>query len=78
MGQISVLQSLGKEVGLDTDEMKSVLDTGHYTAKAKEQYAEALSIGVNGIPSFIIGRYFFSGAQPYEVFKRVVEMVKKP
>jgi predicted DsbA family dithiol-disulfide isomerase len=78
LGQLSVLLLIGEQVGLDAQEMKGILDTGHYESQAKEQYNEALSIGVNGIPSFIIGGYFFSGAQPYETFKKVVEMVKKP
>lgn len=76
LGQISVLQQLGEEVGLDSEELKTVLDTGQYTSRTKEQYDRAISLGVNGIPSFIIGGYFFSGAQPYEAFKRVVEIVK--
>ena len=77
LGQISVLQQLGEQVGLDAQEMKERLDIGHYTAQAQAQYEEALSIGVNGIPSFIIGQYFFSGAQPYELFKQVAETVQK-
>ena len=76
LGQLSVLQQLGENVGLDSQEMKSVLDTGQYTAQTKEQYEEAISVGINAIPSFIIGGYFFSGAQPYASFKRVVEMMK--
>ena len=78
LGQLSVLLNLGEQVGLDAQEMKNILDTGHYESQAKEQYNEALSIGVNGIPSFIIGGYFFSGAQPYETFKKVAEMAKNP
>ena len=57
--------------------MEERLGAGHYTAAAQTQYEEALSIGVRGIPSFIIGRYFFSGAQPYDLFKRVADMVQK-
>lgn len=75
LGQLSVLQQLGEQVGLNASEMKDILDTGRYTSQAQEQYDEALSIGVSGIPSFIIGRYFFSGAQPYELFKKVAENV---
>ena len=76
LGQLSVLQQLGEKVGLDSQEMQSVLDTGQYTAQTKKQYEDAISMGINGIPSFIIDGYFFSGAQPYETFKRVVEIMK--
>jgi len=77
LGEISVLQQIGEQVGLDAQEMKERLDTSRYTAQAQAQYDEALSIGVNGIPSFIIGKYFFSGAQPYELFKRVAGMAQE-
>ena len=78
LGKLSVLQNIGEQVGIDAQEMKNILDTNHYTTQTREQYNEALSIGVSGIPSFIIGGYFFSGAQPYEIFKKVVEAVKRP
>ena len=78
LGKLSVLQDIGEQVGIDAQEMKDSLDTNHYTAQTREQYDEALSIGVSGIPSFIIGGYFFSGAQPYEIFKKVVDAVKGP
>ncbi|MBI2855910.1 MAG: DsbA family protein [Chloroflexi bacterium] len=77
LGDIPVLQRLGEQVGLDPQEMKERLDTGHYTAQAETQYKEALAIGVRGIPSFIMGRYFFSGAQPYEFFQHVAQLVQK-
>ena len=77
LGDISVLQGIGRQVGLDPDEMKNRLDTGHYTEQAENQYREALAIGVRGIPSFIMGRYFFSGAQPYDFFRQVAERIQR-
>ena len=77
LGELSVLQEIGKQVGLDPAAMEERLATGHYTAAAQTQYEEALAIGVRGIPSFIMGRYFFSGAQPYDLFRRVADMVQR-
>jgi len=77
LGQLSVLQEIGRNVGLDSQEMKQKLDMGYYTNQAQDHYQEALAIGVNGIPSFIIGRYFFSGAQPYEFFRKVASMAQE-
>ena len=77
LGDLSVLQGIGRQVGLDPDEMKDRLDTGYYTAQAENQYKEALAIGVRGIPSFIMGRYFFSGAQPYDFFRQVIERIQR-
>lgn len=77
LGELSVLQDLGKQVGIDPQEMKQRLDSGHYTPHAQAQYDEAISLGVRGIPSFIMGRYFFSGAQPYDLFKDVATRVQQ-
>jgi predicted DsbA family dithiol-disulfide isomerase len=41
LGQLSVLQQLGEQVGLDAQEMKEYLAIGHYTAQAQDQYEEA-------------------------------------
>ena len=71
-----MLQMLGERVGLDAQKMKDSLDTAKYTAQAVTQYEEALGLGISGIPSFIMGKYLFSGAQPYEVFKNVAEKVQ--
>jgi len=71
LGDESALLNLAEQVGLNAQEMKGALNAGRYTAQVKAQYEEALGIGVQGIPSFIIGRYFFSGAQPYELFRQV-------
>ena len=77
VGQVAVLKELGEQVGLDAQEMQERLDSGYYTAQVEAQHEEARVIGVQGIPSFIMGRYFFSGAQPYDLFKDVAERVQR-
>ena len=44
-----------------------------YKEEVERQYQDALNIGVTGIPAYVIGRFFFVGAQPYDVFKQVAE-----
>ena len=77
LGDIAILQGLGEKVGLDPIEMKTSLESSEFKEETNRQYREALTMGVTGIPSFIMGRYFFSGAQPYEFFKHVAELVQK-
>ena len=76
LGEESALLRIAEGVGLDGVEMKERLDGGRYTAQVEAQYREALGMGVQGIPSFIMGRYFFSGAQPYEFFVQVARRVQ--
>ena len=42
-----------------------------------DQYHEALGYGIRGIPTFVIDNLLFTGAQPYEVFQRVMDKALK-
>ena len=37
-----------------------------------QQYTEAMDMGINGIPGFLIGRYLLTGARPYEFFQSIM------
>jgi predicted DsbA family dithiol-disulfide isomerase len=71
LGDTQVLRGLAKQVGLDPDELQVHLEKGTYYNQTHDQYNEALKLGIRAIPSFIIGPYLFSGAQPYEFFQEV-------
>jgi predicted DsbA family dithiol-disulfide isomerase len=71
-----VLRSAAEEVGLDADDMQSVVDGGKYTAEVAAQVRQAQEIGVTGVPTYVINdRYAVVGAQPYEVFKRALAKI---
>jgi predicted DsbA family dithiol-disulfide isomerase len=73
-----VLCSAAKEVGLDADDMQSVVDGGKYTAEVAAQVRQAQEIGVTGVPTYVINdRYAVVGAQPYEVFKNALAKILK-
>lgn len=72
------LRSAAEEVGLDADDMQTVVDGGKYTAEVAGQVRHAQEIGVTGVPTYVINdRYAIVGAQPYEVFKRTLEQILK-
>jgi predicted DsbA family dithiol-disulfide isomerase len=73
LGDTHILRGLAEEVGLDPDELQVHLDQGTYNKQTRDQYDEALKLGIRAIPSFIIGPYLFSGAQPYEFFQEVAK-----
>lgn len=64
MSDVGVLTRLAGEAGLDVDEVTSVLASDTYTSEVRADQAEARSIGVSGVPFFVVGRYALSGAQP--------------
>jgi predicted DsbA family dithiol-disulfide isomerase len=72
------LRFAAEEVGLDAEDMQSVVDSGKYTVEVAEQVQHAYQIGVTGVPTYVINdRYAVVGAQPYEVFKRALAQILK-
>lgn len=73
-GDPQVLQELGRDIGLTTEEVNEALTNEQYAQKVKHDINEAEEIGVNGVPFFVFNRkYAVSGAQPATVFTQVVE-----
>ena len=75
LGDLSVIGEVAEEVSLDSSEMITLLESGHYTSKVMEQYQEAMQHGIRGIPTFLVGNLMFTGAHPYEVFKTAMNRV---
>jgi predicted DsbA family dithiol-disulfide isomerase len=74
--QWDVLRSAAQEVGLNADEMQSEVEDEKYMATVVDKFRWAYQIGVTGVPTYVINnRYAIVGAQPYEVFKDVLEQV---
>jgi predicted DsbA family dithiol-disulfide isomerase len=68
-GDHETLISIGKEIGLPEDEIKSALVSEIYAEKVEQDIQEATEIGVQGVPFFVFDRkYAVSGAQPPEHF----------
>ena len=73
-----VLRSAAQEVGLDANDMQTVVDGGKYTAQVAEQVRWAQQIGVSGVPTYVINdRYAIVGAQPYQAFKNALAQIMK-
>jgi predicted DsbA family dithiol-disulfide isomerase len=73
-----VLRSAAEEVGLDADDMQSVVESGKYTDEVAAQVRYAQEIGVRGVPTYVINeRYAIVGAQPYETFKKALAQILK-
>jgi predicted DsbA family dithiol-disulfide isomerase len=70
----SSLTELAVEVGLDAEEVRGVLESDQYADAVAADEETAHSIGVTGVPFFVIDRKFaISGAQPAEVIVRALE-----
>ena len=73
IGDHDVLHAHAGAVGLDRDEVDRVLAGDDYLERVRASTAQAISIGVNGIPAFLLdSRQLVLGAQPREVFERAL------
>ena len=69
------LIDLAREEGLDGAEVRDALDSGRYVEAVQRDLNEARSLGVTGVPFFVIdGRYGISGAQATDIFSRALTM----
>jgi predicted DsbA family dithiol-disulfide isomerase len=63
----ATLVRLATEVGLDPDEVRSLLDGDALTEEVRADEAAAHALGISGVPMFVVDRAFgASGAQPPE------------
>lgn len=69
-----VLVALGKDIGLDPEETRNILQSDQFTEKVKEDILESRKIGVQGVPFFVFDRkYAISGAQPTDTFLEALQ-----
>jgi predicted DsbA family dithiol-disulfide isomerase len=67
------LVTLAVEEGLDSTEVREALEGGRYVDAVARDLDEARSLGVSGVPFFVIdSRYGISGAQATDVFARAL------
>jgi predicted DsbA family dithiol-disulfide isomerase len=67
------LTRLAVEVGLDADEVAAVLASTQYADDVQADKEEAQSLGVTGVPFFVIGSYGVAGAQTPEKLLQVLD-----
>jgi len=74
--------NLAKNLGLDTAKLDLCIDAGRYTADIDRDMAQGVSLGVNGTPTFFVGKTTpadameaqrIVGAQPYPVFEAQIK-----
>ena len=74
-----LLSKIADEIGLNASEFNQCLKNNTYNQKVSQDLADAMTSGGKGTPFVVIvgpknRRYDFSGAQPYEAVKNLVEL----
>jgi predicted DsbA family dithiol-disulfide isomerase len=76
IGDEQVLVEEGMAAGLGRDEIIDALGNPAYLERVEAETREALELGASGVPAWVIDeRLLVGGAQPHEVFARVLEQL---
>lgn len=69
-----IFKSYSSSLGLDEGQFSECVDSGKYESEILKDIQDGLDAGVNyATPTFYINGIIVVGAQPYEVFKQVIE-----
>ncbi len=67
-----LLQKIGEDCGLDSEEVKEVLTSDKYREEVILDEREAARYGIHAVPFFVMGKYGISGAQSVEGMKAAI------
>jgi protein-disulfide isomerase len=66
-------QTYANDLGLDMEAFNECLDSGRQTEEVQADYEFAANLGVRSTPTFFVNGIPLVGAQPFEVFKEVID-----
>jgi predicted DsbA family dithiol-disulfide isomerase len=79
VSDLAVLREVAARVGVDVPAMEQAIAQDRFGDYLDARRAEAEELMINGIPAHVIDdRYLVMGAQPYDVFERVMARVGVP
>jgi protein-disulfide isomerase len=67
------LKAHAAAIGLDTAAFNACVDSHKYRSVVEADTRDGEAVGVNGTPAFYINGRMVSGAQPFEVFKKLID-----
>ncbi len=74
IGDPEVLKRLAAEAGLDAAGFAEALESRRFKEQFEAKLDIARQLNIHAVPSFVFEeKYLVQGAQPYEVFKKVVQ-----
>jgi predicted DsbA family dithiol-disulfide isomerase len=76
IGDADVLYDLSLELGRDRSDVEAAIAGGPFADRVRVSTAEAQSLGVTGVPAFVLDRKLMVlGAQPREVFEHAISVL---
>jgi predicted DsbA family dithiol-disulfide isomerase len=79
VSDLAVLREVAARAGVEVAGMEQAIAEDRYGDYLDARRAEAEELMINGIPAHVIAdRYLVMGAQPYDLFERVMARLKVP
>ncbi len=72
-GGVSKLKEYAIGLGLDSKKFDECLDSGIYANEVQKDIEDGQNYGVSGTPAFFINGIEVSGAQPFDVFQKIID-----
>ncbi|MBI4018025.1 MAG: DsbA family protein [Candidatus Aenigmarchaeota archaeon] len=72
-GAVSKFKEYVKSLGANEQQFDSCLDSGKYQEEVQKDFSDGANAGVGGTPTFFINGIEVSGAQPFSVFKQIID-----
>ena len=69
---LAALKNDARDLKLDTKAFDTCLDSGQTAAAVKDEASEALSLGINGTPSFFVNGRSVNGAVSYDKLRAII------
>jgi protein-disulfide isomerase len=70
------LKAIAADMGLDAVAFNACMESGKYAELVNNETQAAQQLGVRSTPTFLINGIPVTGAQPFDVFQRAIELVK--
>jgi predicted DsbA family dithiol-disulfide isomerase len=79
VSDMGVLRAVAGRAGVDAAGMEAAITANRFGDYLDARRSEAEELGINGIPAHVIAdKYLVMGAQPYDLFERVMARVGVP
>ncbi len=72
-GGVAGFKQYAKSLSLNSAKFDTCLDSGAMTTETQKDMDDGAAVGIQGTPGFLINGKLVSGAQPFAVFKQVID-----
>ena len=73
IGKRELLVEIAQKIGLPADEAVEALVSRSYKESVDADWRRCGELGIDGVPTFLVGRYMLVGAHPYEELEKLVQ-----